>query len=47
MILGIFFVLIGDCDVRNEQVKKGLWKVVRLPNDVVLETKRMRDMELW
>lgn len=29
------------------QVEKGLWKVVRLPNDVLLETKRMRDMELW
>ena len=33
-------------DVRM-QVEKGLWKVVRLPNDVLLETKRMRDMELW
>eukprot|EP00904_Undaria_pinnatifida_P001279 jgi/Undpi1/11151/HiC_scaffold_30.g13449.m1 len=31
----------------EEQVKKGLWKLVKLPNDVVLETKRMRDMELW
>lgn len=29
------------------QVEKGLWKVVGLPNDVLLETKRMRDMELW
>ncbi|CAM9832833.1 unnamed protein product, partial [Pylaiella littoralis] len=33
--------------LEEQQVKKGLWKVVRLPNDVVLETKRMRDMELW
>lgn len=31
----------------EEQVQKGLWKLVKLPNDVVLETKRMRDMELW
>ncbi|CAB1117878.1 unnamed protein product [Ectocarpus sp. CCAP 1310/34] len=31
----------------QEQVGKGLWKVVRLPKDVLLETKRMRDMELW
>ncbi|CAM9128109.1 unnamed protein product [Laminaria digitata] len=31
----------------EEQVQKGLWKLVKLPSDVVLETKRMRDMELW
>ncbi|CAM9229587.1 unnamed protein product, partial [Hapterophycus canaliculatus] len=31
----------------KEQVEKGLWKVVGLPNEVLLETKRMRDMELW
>lgn len=30
-----------------DQVRKGMWKVVKLPNKVVLETKRMRDMELW
>eukprot|EP00903_Cladosiphon_okamuranus_P009078 g8679.t1 len=31
----------------EEQVEKGLWKLVKLPNAVLLETKRMRDMELW
>lgn len=40
-------VCLTVCDVIHMQVGKGLWKVVRLPNDVLLETKRMRDMELW
>lgn len=39
----------GPClgDVHASQVDEGLWKLVRLPNEVLLETKRMRDMELW
>lgn len=29
------------------QVRKGQWKLLKLPNEVLLDDRRMKDMELW
>ncbi|CAM9300625.1 unnamed protein product [Sphacelaria rigidula] len=31
----------------EDQVSKGMWKVMKLPHDVVLDVRRTADMELW